>query len=158
MPNKAFKKDSSRLARVPLSLSLASLKSLINEALGALMIKKTSLLLLLAIMHVCHSNAEPALNECSEKIIPVSPLKLAWPGLPAGGVTEHVISETVTLKFIVTIQGKPSNIEVINTTSRIYVRGAKRTIARTQFVSPIQECIKYMKVDYEDVILDGKSE
>jgi hypothetical protein len=118
-------------------------------------IKISSLLLLLLAFH---SNAESALNECNENITPLNPLELQWPGLPAGGVTEHVISETVTLKFIVNNQGKPRNIEVVESTSKIYVRGAKRTIAKTLFVSPLQECIRYMKVKYEGEILVGKNE
>jgi hypothetical protein len=121
-------------------------------------IKKTSLLLLMLIVPVSHSNDESALSRCNENVIPVAPLELEWPGLPAGGVIENYISETVTLKFIVNNQGKPRDIEVINSTSRVYIRGARRTISNTRFVSPSQECIKYMEVKYEDEILVGKYE
>ncbi|WDT86643.1 energy transducer TonB [Alteromonas sp. 009811495] len=112
--------------------------------------KKTSLLLLMLTVPVCHSNSESALNKCNEKVIPIAPLELVWPGLPAGGVTENNISETVTLKFTVNNHGQPMDIEVINSTSRVYDRAAKRTIAKTIFISPLQECVKYMKVKYED--------
>lgn len=94
-------------------------------------------------------NAELTLNKCSKDIVPLASLELIWPGLPAGGAEERVISESVALKFIVNAEGVTENIEVVNSTSRGYELSAKRTIFKTRFIPPKVKCIKYMAVQYE---------
>ena len=112
-------------------------------------------LLLLLVPLALGSNAENKLSECAEDIAPLESLILQWPGLPAGGVKKHKISETVTLKFIVNRQGAAENIKVVDFTSRVYLRGAKRTIAKTRFQPPKEICIKSMKIQYQDEISLG---
>ena len=96
------------------------------------------------------SHAEDSVEFCGEEVIPLSPLELVWPGAPAGGSEAKTISETVSLKFIVNELGVTENIEVVGSSSYVYVRGARRTIAKTKFHKPHLKCIKYMDIRYEE--------
>lgn len=93
--------------------------------------------------------AQTSIEECSEDIKPLAPLKLLWPGAPSGGFEPEHISEAVTLKFIVTERGEVKNIETVDTTSRIYTRVARRTIWKTKFRKPTTKCFKNWIVRYE---------
>jgi hypothetical protein len=90
-----------------------------------------------------------AIEQCSSKVEPVKPVQLVWTSLPAGGLGPDGLFEVIKLEFIVDSGGRTSNIEILEATSKVMLRAAKKTIAKTDFNAPIVKCKKHMVLTYE---------
>lgn len=116
--------------------------------------KKTVILIFLLLPFL--SQAEDSVEFCGEEIMPISPLEPVWPGELAGGLETKTLSATVSLKFIVNELGRTENIEVVRSSYYVYVRGARRTVAKTKFHKPHLKCIKYMDISYEEAHIEAQ--
>jgi hypothetical protein len=86
---------------------------------------------------------------CLENVTSLEPIKLVWPGLPAGGYEQLLDNEIVSLSFLILPTGATSEITIIDATSKVYLRAAKKTIANTKFTRLNTACTKIMNLKYE---------
>lgn len=95
-------------------------------------------------------NEKYELTPCPELIQPENPLELIWPGAPAGGLSnDGQVRHYFRIKFVVQNDGKTSDIRVLESDSRIFLRAARRTIANTTFNQPDKPCEKIVELVYE---------
>ena len=108
-------------------------------------VRVTLLFLALTISEIAVAN----IPVCLATVAPLEPIKLVWPGLPSGGYKQLLNTEVVSLRFLVLPTGATSEITIVSSTSKVYLRSAKRTIANTKFTHEITACSTVMDLKYE---------
>ncbi|QUI64515.1 hypothetical protein GSF04_19330 [Pseudoalteromonas sp. A22] len=90
-----------------------------------------------------------AISTCPELVMPVNAVELVWPSLPAGGIDENGLLEIIEIEFIVELDGKTSDIAILDSKPKWFSRAAHHTISSTVFSPPPFRCSKQMKLRYE---------
>jgi outer membrane biosynthesis protein TonB len=89
---------------------------------------------------------ETIISQCSNFIEPLSPVKVIYPGLPAGGYKD--VNGWVTLDFDILKNGSTAKIKVIESSSRILEKPAIRTVLNIKYPSVQSRCQKVYKVQF----------
>ena len=89
---------------------------------------------------------EANLDACPADLQPTFLSELEYPGLPAGG--GEPLAGWATIEFVVSEDGSTADARVVESSNRLFERGALRTILKSKYPPRSASCLHRLRLDF----------